>query len=140
MDNPEAPPKSAWRLPAVVMGCVLLAAAPAILSAVGQEIDSSLHIADVWPDFWTQLAQIEAWRFGGIVLGAALIAGRVLVNKLHKQSRTPWYLMAVAVWWLLLALAPLILARAILPFGLNPLLANPHLIPHAHTLPAPFAL
>jgi membrane protease YdiL (CAAX protease family) len=140
MDNPEAPPKSAWRLPAVVMGCVLLAAAPAILSAVGQEIDSSLHIADVWPDFWTQLAEIEAWWFGGIVLGAALIAGRVLVNKLHKQSRTAWYLMAVAVWWLLLAMAPLILAGAILDFRINHRLGNPDVGSDAEGLLAGFAV
>src|SRR5882672_5027493 len=78
LDQPEAPPRSDRRVLAFAVGCLLLAAAPAILSAFDEAIDRSLHLSDVWPDFWALLAQMEAWWIGGVVLGAAFIGGRVV--------------------------------------------------------------
>jgi membrane protease YdiL (CAAX protease family) len=125
LDQTEALPRRHRRVFAFAIGSILLAAAPAILSALEDEIDRSLHIADAWPEFWTLLAQMEAWWFGAVVLGAVFIGCRSLVNRLRERSRAAWYLTAAAVWWLLLAMAPLVLTGAIVDFRINQRLGNP---------------
>src|SRR5258708_855267 len=124
LEQTEAPSRRYWRVFAFAIGSILLAVAPAILSAFDDEIDRSLHIADAWPEFWTLLAQMEAWWFGGILLGAVLVAGRVMVNRLRPPARTVWYLLAATAWWLLLAVAPIVLTAAIMRLRINQRLGN----------------
>jgi hypothetical protein len=104
VDQPKAPPKWDRRLPAFAVGGILLAAVPAILSAFDEMIDDSLHLSELWPEFWTLLDQIEPWWGGGIVAVVILIGGRALVNRLRNYVAL--YLVGVVVWWLALAVAP----------------------------------
>ena len=127
MDKPDAKPKSAWRVIALAIGWILLAAAPLALSYFDQEIDDRVHIAEAWPDFWGSLAQIKAWWFGGVVLAAVFIGSRVLVNKLRARSRFVWYRIAAAIWWSLLAVAPFVLIVIILRLRINHRLDDPNL-------------
>jgi hypothetical protein len=120
LDQVEPTTRSVRRLGwfAIAIGCL---AAPVIL----REIDRSLHLSNMWPMFWMRLAQIEAWWIGAIILGAAFIVGRVLVNKLRERSRTVWYRIAAVVWWLLLATAPFFLTLVVSIFQINLWLGNP---------------
>jgi hypothetical protein len=104
VDQPMAPPRWGRRFLAFAVGCLLLAPAPAILSAFDQTIDGSLHLSNLWPDFWTLLDQIEPWWGGGIIAGVVLLGGRALLNRL--QNYLALRLLGEVVWWLALAVAP----------------------------------
>ncbi len=139
VDQPEAPPRSDRRILAFAIGGILLAAVPVILLELDKTVDRSLHLADLWPDLWNLLAQIEAWWLGAVVLGAVFIGGRTLVNRLRQSARTAWYLMAATVWRLLLAAAPLVLTGAITKFRINQRLDNPDIGPAVEVLLNAFA-
>lgn len=112
MEESETPSAANQYLPALFIACVALAALPIILFAFAQFIDGRFHITDVWPDFWNLLDQIKPWWLSGFALAAVFIVGRVLVNYTRRDSI--WRLVAAAIWWLLLAVAPLFVIAIIL--------------------------
>jgi membrane protease YdiL (CAAX protease family) len=107
----EAPARSAWLVPALVLGCILLALAPAVLIALDDQVEGRRRLADSSPELWAELIEIAPWWIGAFFLGAAFIGTRALGSRLRRGSVARF--IAPAAWWGLLATTPLFLAGII---------------------------
>jgi len=88
----------------VAVGWFLLATIPIILLVLIKLIYVGLSHSEMSPNVLYWLTELAAWSFIGIILSPLFIRGRVLIKQLGTES--VWYLVVIAIGWLILAPAP----------------------------------